>query len=403
MKRKFLVVAIGGTIIAATLSMGVLASTESREAAAGLEELTKEAKSLGLPTRAEDVPINDSVRAEDNASNRLYDAIKADDKDRIGLLIQAGATSACKFPWKPENVRKELEALEPGTLIQELLDSAAADFEANKPSDARRKVHAALRISRHLASFPAIEALEASAKTERQVFEWLGQEMVKRPNDAALMPIVQAETFTARPTSNLLVALRAFFASGHEIAISHRASFFEGVSWLWGQGDFPTDPWGRKAVEARHVQASIALFKALKDARSWPQAMREVQDHTEKWRKDVSRAAYSVRSYADKLEQAPTSIAENEAARRILFVAASAFRYRQLNSRFPAASPVQGDMAKDPFTGEPMRFSNPGNGFWLHSVGPDGISEGASTQEGLQFGTEVAFFCSGEPITGPAP
>ncbi len=398
MKRKFVIVAVIGTVLVAFIALAAVSSQQSRETAATLEELRKEATSVGLPLTMDEVPLPESVRPEDNAANRLADAVKASGNERLDLLVQAGLAPACKFDWKPQDAENEIKRLDAPSLVGVIVESMGPDLANGRPNDARRKLRAALRLARHFASYPSLHALEASVMAERRVFEHVGKLMASRPDDQDLMPIVQAECFTARPLTHLAVALRTFAATGHEVATKREIDGTQKIAWLWSKGDFPTDPWGRAAVEAKHLEQAILLAERLKPAVTWNQARREIEDIAKQWSQDKLPESYTLRESARSITLAPTLATENEAARRILFVAASAFRYYHENSRFPAECPVRGEMANDPFTGEPMRFSNPGNGFWIHSIGADAISEGATTEPGLKVGSEIAFSYAGRPI-----
>jgi hypothetical protein len=83
--------------------------------------------------------------------------------------------------------------------------------------------------------------------------------------------------------------------------------------------------------------------------------------------------------------------AENEAARRILFVAAGMFKHRKQYQQFPAESPIKGVMELDPFTSKPAKVSNLGTGFLVYSVGSDSFDSSGPVDEGLTFGEDIGF------------
>jgi hypothetical protein len=135
----------------------------------------------------------------------------------------------------------------------------------------------------------------------------------------------------------------------------------------------------------------VLLSDELKEAEDWPATIKVLALRYEVWHGDPSPFNYSLKAASPPLKDLATPAAENEAARRILFVAAGAFRWRQQKGAFPAESPIKGTMEIDPFTKKPMEFSNPGTGFYLFSVGVDGMSAKGTSEEGLEFDLDIGF------------
>lgn len=399
-KRKFLVLGIAGTLLVAGIAAVLTASSTSRDLSGRLEELRGQAKKLGLPATLSDVPLSGPVPDGSNAALLLRQAADEPDNDAaVKLLLQAAGRSACRFDFA--NVTDFHSALAPFKLkraIDLLLDSATEDLSAAKDSDARRKIHAAFMVSKFAGTYPAIECLEESIRLERHCYERIAVLMNDMPTSQSLMPVVQAEVFNPRDRRQLSLALRQFAALGNEIATKRELDGDQKVSWLWGSGDFPGDPWGRAAVEARHLEGVIRLIEDLDTAHTWPAAMRTVSSQVEEWQKDARPVAYTLREASKNLAAAPRMAAENEAARRILFVAAAVYRHKQRYGEFPAQSPVQGAMGQDPFADKPLTYSREGNGFWIASIGSDELPVGPGQIQGIEVGDEVVFKYSGPPL-----
>ena len=398
MKKKFLLVGVLGTLVIVIVALVLTASAGSRAAAANLDDLRTEAKKLGMPATMDEVAIGKGVDPGSNAAVLIGDASKklgSDDDAAASLLIEASYKPDCDFAFDPKTAGQQIKALDLDRAIALLMDRAKKNFEEGKPAEARRDLRAALATARVLTFVPTPEGFSESLRHERAVFQRMGMLMVEHPDDDVLMTVVQSETLNPRSQQTLTYSLRGFYASGNEIGQHREIDGDQSVSWLWARGDFPTDPWGRDAVEARHLEGAIALHKELTDARSWTDAIAATQKAVQAWQKDPRAASYSLKETAPSIAELPRTAAENEAARRILFVAAGAFRSRIRNGSFPAKSPILGDIAFDVFSGTPMTFSNPGTGFFVYSVGNDRLDEGGPAVHGLTFGGDVAFYFAG--------
>jgi len=404
MKKKFVLVAVFGTLVIVAVALVLTASANSRSAAAKLEDLRTEARKLGMPTTMKEVPIGKGPTPASNAAILIKEAstkFGKDDEAAVALLIEAGFKPDCDFGFDPMDSAQEIKALDLDKGIALLLDRAETGFKDGSLAEAQRYLRAALATARVLTFVPTPEAFTESLRLERAVFQRLGRLMVERPDDGVLMTVVQAATLDPRSHQSLTYSLRGFYASGNEIGQNREIDGDQSVSWLWTRGDFPTDPWGRDAVEARHLEGAIALHKKLAGARSWPDAVMATRSAVEEWQKDTRASSYSLKATAPSIADLPTAAAENEAARRVLFVSAAAFRSRIRTRAFPARSPVLGEMSFDVFTGTPMSYFNPGTGFYVYSVGSDGLDDGGPSEHGLTFEGDVSFYFAGP--RSPAP
>jgi hypothetical protein len=392
MKKKFVWIGVFLTLVVGGFAFVALRTQATRDAAAGLAEARREARQFGLPTSMEEVP-NVEVGESANAAPLILEAAVTDDPaKKAELYFQAAQRRALAFDWS--------KAQHPGfwdeVKFQEgtaaLLDAAERDFKTGDVREFRLRLNAALDLARLAASVPTEEAFRQSIMAERTCYERLGELMVAHHADRQLMPEVQAAVFEARNVKSLLTALRRFVALGNEIAQNREMDGDQKLAWLWSQGDFPTDPWGRDAVEATHLAAATRLMKELDRADGWSAASATIEDAVEEWRADERPVASTLREHGAGLDDLPKLAQENEAARRILFVAAAAFRSRHEKGMFPSESPVKGEMELDPFRlGTPMAFSNPGTGFYLYSIGRDALDSAGTAEEGLTFGLDIGF------------
>ncbi len=393
MKKKFLWIGVIGTIVIGLIALGYAVSGDSRTAAADLEALRKEAKELGLPTTMDEVPLG-SVSEDDNAAPLITQAserIGADKQAVADLLVEAARKPACAFDWakvQEPGFWKRLKFLE---CVDALLEDADRQLKAKSTAAFQRKLHAAMVVSRLAAEVPTEEAFRTSIEAERRTLVWIGAKMVEYPEDAVLHSFVQRQTFEGLPVSSLQVALRRFYALGNDIGQNREIDGDQRITWLWARKEFPADPWGRDAVEARHLKGSIDLSRETSNLQSWPEAMDQLEQFVDKWSKDARPSAYSLRTTAKSIRDLARLAAENEAARRILFVAAGAFKWRIQKLSFPATSPVKGEMEIDPFTVGPVTFSNPGTGFFLYSIGSDRFDSSGPVEEGLSFKEDIGF------------
>ena len=399
MKKKFVVVGVLGTLVVGALAIAYARSSASRGIASGLDAAREEAKKLGLPTTMDEVP-EATVPADKNAAPGLLEASrmrKSNPEAVPDILIDASSRPMCQFDWKDVQRPGYIAGLKLRDCVGLLMESAAADFKSGKDLEGRRKLTRALVLARMLEQVPTDEGLRESLMVERSIYEHIGTTMVENPANGDLMVAVQTETFYARGVKALVGGMRSFVALGDQIASEHEAAGGEKLSWIWRQGDFPTDPWGRSAVETVHLQQAVALMKEINVANTWPEAMDIVNKRVGEWHEDARPSAYSLRVSSKRIEDLAKLATENEAARRALFVAAAAFRQNIASNQFPPKSPVMGEMSFDVFTGEPMHYSNLGTGFSLRSVGADKLDAGGNDKEGLIVGGDIGFRYDGRP------
>jgi hypothetical protein len=219
---------------------------------------------------------------------------------------------------------------------------------------------------------------------------WLGKKMIEHPEDEFVMSVVQRESFEPRPIPSLLVALRRFFAQGNEVAQNREIDGDQRISWIWSKGEFPADPWGRDAVESTHLERSMEVHQELSSSKTWPEAMDRLEAATDEWSKDKSPLYYTLRD-SSAIRGLARKAAENEAARRIIFVSAGMFKHRMAYKQFPALSPIKGEMQIDPFANKPCKLSNLGTGFLVYSVGSDRFDSSGPVSEGLTFAEDIGF------------
>ncbi len=393
MKKKFLWIGVIGTVVVGLIALGYAVTGETRTAAAELKALQKEARGLGIPTTMDEVPLGAGSEG-DNAAlliQQASDRIGTDKQAVADLLVEAARKPVCVFEWakvQEPGFWKRLKLLD---CIGALLEDAAAQLSAGSDAGFQRKLHAAFVVSRLIANSPTEEAFRASVEAERKTYEWMAAKMVEFPENAMLHSFAQKETFEKRPLNTLQIALRKFDALGNEIAQNKEIDGDQRITWLWARNEFPSDPWGRDAAEATHLKGAIELTKRVSGASGWPDAMTSLESTVDDWIKDERPLAYTLRTTAASIRDIARLAAENEAARRILFVAAGAFKSRIQKKAFPATSPVMGEMELDPFTGKPMTFSNLGTGFFIYSVGSDMFDSSGPVEDGLTFNEDIGF------------
>jgi hypothetical protein len=393
MKKKFLWVGVIGTIVVGLIALGYAVSGDTRNAASELEDLRKQAKTLGLPTTMDEVPTG-SVPEADNAGPLVTQAAEriAIDKEAVAdLIVEAGRKPSCAFDWAKVQETGFWKRLKFQECIDATLEDADKQLQAKSNAGFQRKLHAAMVVSRLAAEVPTEEAFRASLLAERSALIWMATKMCEYPEDSVLHSFVQRQTFESRPVGSLQIALRRFYALGNDIGQNREIDGDQRVTWLWARGEFPADPWGRDAVEATHLKGCIKLSQSLSELLEWPGAMDQLERTVDGWIKDARPSAFTLRTTAASVRDLARTAAENEAARRILFVAAGVFKSRLQGNAFPAVSPVKGEMEIDPFTRRPMAFSNPGTGFFLYSVGSDRFDSNGPVDEGLSFNEDIGF------------
>ncbi len=395
MKKKFLWIGILGTLVVVVIALAFVTTGETRTAASELDGLRTEARQLGLPTTMDEVPqgaIDDSLNAAP-LLKQAAERLGIDNAAVADLLVEAAKKPACAFDWTDLQTAGFWNRLKLQECIAVTLERAGQDLSEGNIREFRLRLQAALKVSHLIATVPTDEAFRESLIAERKNYVWMGETMLKFPTSEMYMAFVQLLTLDPRSVKSLLTALRRFVALGNEVAQNREIDGDQKVTWIWAKHDFPTDPWGRDAVEATHLKGSIKLVKQIAEAIGWPGAMKALESTADEWSKDKRPAMYTLRESAGSIRDLGRLAAENDAARRILFVAAAAFRDRMKKGMFPAESPVMGVMELDPFTIKPMIFSNLGTGFYVYSVGPDVLDSAGPVKEGLTFDLDIGFRC----------
>jgi hypothetical protein len=392
MKKKFVWIGAFLTFSLIVVLLAYSATGTTRAAAARLTELKQEARKLGVPTSMDEVPA-DSTDEANNAAPLIHQAMErvtTDKKAAADLLVEAAKRPSCTFEWEVVVDNSIWGIVKMDILLIALFETAEQDLKAGNNAAFQRRARAAVNVARKLADTPTAGAFLRSVEAERAVYTWLGRTMIGHPADPFVMSVVQQQAFEQRPIPSLLLALRHFFAQGNNVAQNREIDGDQRITWIWSKGEFPTDPWGRDAVEATHLENAIALYEAVRAAETWPEAMEKLESTVDIWTGDRRPLYYTLRE-SGHIRDLARKAAENEAARRILFLAAGMFKHRIQYQQFPADSPIKGVMELDPFTNKPSKLSNLGTGFVVYSVGSDRFDSSGPVDEGLTFAEDIGF------------
>lgn len=382
MKKKFVIVALLGTLVIGSVTALYATTGEQRDTAAQLEEFRNSARDLGLPASLSEVYPNESVIETNNSAPLIVIAsgLIADDEEMaIETLLAAGEKSSCEFDWEKAQETGFVESLKVPEAVALLLTSARDDISSDDSSEAFKKILAAEKIASHLVSIPTPEALAESARAERELLLSLGDVMLEFHDNKELLVLVQEVGKRTRPIGVLNRCLRSMVVEG-----SAAASRFDGIVEKIQQG-FPADPWGSGAVEARHLEGWLELYGGLEEIDDWPAAAEYLETVTEEWAKDERPSSYTLRTTDKSFIEGAKLAAENVAIRRILFVAAATFDYGRVHTQFTAQIPIRGGLATDPFRGEKLEYSTLGTGFKIYSWGYDRLDSGGTSKPGLTF------------------
>ncbi|HXH59781.1 MAG TPA: hypothetical protein VNI20_00330 [Fimbriimonadaceae bacterium] len=401
MKRKFLLIAVIGTLLLGSVTVMYSATGDSCSDAANLQAERKEARRVGLPTTMDEVVVG-SIDDSRNAAPLIVEAaslLESEPAIALDKLTQASRMPSCDFDWKKAQKPDFWKHIRFQDCIHALLASATKKFEGGDSGGGRRTLLVAHNLINLVSTYPTQEALKQSVLAERALYGRMGGLMVENPKDMLLLPAVQAETITPRSTKVILNALRDFVAAGNESGRSKSAGPVQAFATMFNKRTYPLDPWGPASVEATHLAGARDLMQALDEDSDWIRVRSTIDKFADKWMADKRQSAYTLRQAAPSLQVLARLLAENEAARRVLFVAAAAFRYKADNQQFPKESPVIGTTSSDPFTSEPLHYQQVGLGFEVHSVGADGLDSGGSVREGMTIDRDVSFYFKGDAKT----
>ena len=387
MKKKFVIVGVLGTVVIGCAAALYATTGEQRAAASQLETYRKTVRDLGLPTTLSEVYPDEAVRPEENSApliivaGELLSSEDSEQQDVIDALLIAASKPMCKFDWELAQKAGFVGSLMAVDAVALLLSSARDDVSDERHADAVRKIRAADKIASHIASIPTPDALAESARAEREMIVSLGDIMHEFPLDQKVMIIAQEIGKKTRPISVLQRSLRSQIAAGGvTVETIEESGLMEKLKL-----GFPADPWGASAVESRHREGWLDLYDGVKKIDDWPEAAVYLDGIAKEWSKDERPSSYTLRKAGSDFTEAAKLAAENVALRRVLFVAASAFEYKQLHKEFNPRTPVLGGLAVDPFRGRPLEYSALGTGFSIYSWGYDRVDSGGTTEPGLTF------------------
>ena len=253
MKKKFVVVAVLGTLVIGGVA-GLYATTgDQREQAAKLEQNREDARNAGLPITVYELFPAETIDQEQNSAPLIIEAstlLDTDPETALEILLAIKDKSSCDFDHQVALDSDFVGSLRFTDAVELLMSSASKNLENEEFDDFSAKVTAAEKIASHVASIPKPDALYASAMAERELLTTFGRLLHEYPKHKQLIQLSQEVGEKTRPLGVLKRSLRYGVVSGIETVSSMRQATLPGRL----QSSYPVDPWGHAAVESKHLK-----------------------------------------------------------------------------------------------------------------------------------------------------